>query len=88
MGTQMREKQTCVAFTCKRTVPSTLLWPRICRPLVCYNLAGRTVLSRLRASIICLCLKVHVLVYTNGHAGVQVRSREARYYSKQYLTQK
>jgi hypothetical protein len=40
------------------------------------------------ASIICMCLKVHILVYTNGHAGVQVRSREPRYYSKQYMTQK
>jgi len=47
MATQMREKQTCVAFTCKRPGPSTILWPRICRLLVCYSLAGRTVMSRL-----------------------------------------
>jgi len=47
MATQMREKQTCVAFTCKGPGPSTILCPRLCRPLVCYNLAGRTVMSRL-----------------------------------------
>jgi hypothetical protein len=35
------------------------------------------------ASIICLCLKVHALDYTNGHAGIQVHLREPRYYSKQ-----